>query len=79
MAEAKRKRLVTIRYGTHDYECVEQDVSGVMYWRAVDGLREACFPCGVDMVEDVFARAGRTFDPTKLPAGTVLDPYANFM
>lgn len=78
---AKRKRLCTIRYDDKSYEAIEIDDLGFMFWTAVERMPDgtevtACFPTGVEMVEDVFTRAGRVFEVSKLPTNAVLNPYA---
>lgn len=73
-----RVRIVTNRKFAEEgaYEAIEIDERGTMYWLAVQNDMEACLPCGVEDVAKVFERAGRVFDPSRLPAHANLNPYA---
>lgn len=80
----KRTRLCTNRaFEGRDYEAIEIDERGVMYWVAAefdpeDGRETAgaAFPCDIEFVAEFFERVGRQLDRSRLPANAVLQPWA---
>lgn len=73
----KTTRILTNReFSQGGYEAIEINEHGFLMWRACERDMEAAFPVDADFVADKFRECGRDFDPSRLPPGTVTDPYA---
>lgn len=63
----KNVRLVTVRYPDGGYEAIEINAVGYLEWVAEERGGGARLPTTFDHAREVFERAGRTFDPARLP------------
>jgi hypothetical protein len=57
------------------YEFLEIDPSGVLWWKAGDGVIESGFMIDEQFAIDFFKKQGRVLDWDKLPKNAQKDPY----
>lgn len=68
-ARTKRTRILTNRNFPNglDWEALElEEYNGhqYLYWRAVDGGAECCFPVPMQFAQELFAEQGRAYVPS---------------